>query len=279
MIIRCWGARGSIGVSGAPYVKYGGDTTCMEIRTSDDRIVIVDSGTGIRRLGNRLLEEGRYEYTMLFTHAHWDHIMGFPFFRPIYDEKTSLTILGCPAEQGNMQTLLSHTMSPPHFPVPFDIIRAEVKYDEMCGGEYEIGPMQVKTITLSHPNKGMGFRFEEKDRSFVFLTDNELSHVHPGGGSFDEYVEFCRDVDFLVHDAEYVPEEYEERRTWGHSHYLEALELSIQAGARCFGLYHHNQDRSDREVDRMVQDCRTEIAKRGVDMECFAVAQDMVIRI
>ena len=100
MIIRCWGARGSIPVSGDEYVKYGGDTTCIEIRTQDDEIVIIDAGSGIRRLGNRLVSEKRFQYTMLFTHAHWDHIMGFPFFSPIYSKKTRITMFGCPVRAG-----------------------------------------------------------------------------------------------------------------------------------------------------------------------------------
>ncbi|WP_147821047.1 MBL fold metallo-hydrolase [Salidesulfovibrio onnuriiensis] len=279
MIVRCWGARGSIGVSGTPFVKYGGDTACIEIRTADDQVVIVDAGTGIRRLGNRLLEEERFRYTILFTHAHWDHIMGFPFFRPIYDSRTNITIYGCPLEQGNMQTLLSHTMSAPHFPVPYEVIKASIKYEQLCDKVFSLGGLQVATIPLSHPNKGVGYRFTEGDRSFVFLTDNELSYRHPGGGTFEDYADFARGADFLIHDGEYMPEEYSERRTWGHSQYLEALELALAAGVQCLGLFHHNQDRPDRDVDRMVAVCREIIAQRGADLECFAVAQDMVVRI
>ena len=96
MLIRCWGARGSIAVSGEDYLRYGGDTPCIEIRTKDDQIVIIDAGSGIRRLGNRLLAEARHDYTMIFTHAHWDHIMGFPFFKPIYLPETRIGMFGCP---------------------------------------------------------------------------------------------------------------------------------------------------------------------------------------
>lgn len=279
MIIRCWGARGSIGVSGTPYIKYGGDTACIEIRTKDDDIIIVDAGTGIRRLGNRLLEEERFHYTLLFTHAHWDHIMGFPFFRPIYDRRTKINIINCTPVQGNMQTLLSHTMSAPHFPVPYDIIKADIGYQQICQREFDLDSVQIAVIPLSHPNKGVGYRFVEEGKSFVFLTDNELSHRHPGGAGYAEFVDFCRDVDFLIHDAEYTPEEYPQRQAWGHSHYMEAVELALDAGVKCLGLYHHNQDRADREIDRMVDLCREEIVRRGGDMECFGVAQDMVVRL
>ncbi|KAB1443408.1 MBL fold metallo-hydrolase [Pseudodesulfovibrio senegalensis] len=277
MIVRCWGARGSIGVSGVSYVKYGGDTTCMEIRTAGDDVVIVDAGTGIRRLGKRLLEEEKRKCTLLFTHAHWDHILGFPFFRPLYDSANSVRIVGCPLEQGNMQMLLARIMSPPCFPVSFDVIEADVQYEEYCSKSFFIGDMEIRTIPLSHPNKGVGYRFIEKGRSFVFLTDNELSYPHRGGRSFAEYADFCRGADLLVHDAEFSPEEYEEKRGWGHSHFMEVLELALAAGVKSLGLYHHNQDRADHDVDAIVERCRAELVKRGENLHCFAVAQDMVV--
>src|SRR5512137_2139442 len=107
MLIRCWGARGSIPVSGSEYLRYGGDTPCVEIRTADDDIVIIDAGSGIRRLGNRLLAEKRHDYTLIFTHAHWDHIMGFPFFRPIYRSNTHIAMLGCPFAQASVREMIS----------------------------------------------------------------------------------------------------------------------------------------------------------------------------
>lgn len=266
-------------MSGTPFVKYGGDTSCIEVRSRNNDLIILDAGTGIRRLGNRLIEEGRFRFSLLFTHAHWDHVMGFPFFRPIYDQRTHITITGCPLDQGNMQKLLSHTMSAPHFPVPYDVIKARIEYEQFCEDEFSIGSVQITTIPLSHPNKGVGYRLIEDGKSFVFLTDNELSYRHPGGGRFEDYVAFSREADFLIHDAEYMPDEYPGRATWGHSHYMEALELALAADVKCLGLFHHNQDRADHDVDRMVEACREEIVRRGAVLECFAMAQDRVVRI
>ena len=138
MFIRCWGARGSIPVSGEEYLRYGGDTPCLEIRTKDDRIVIIDAGSGIRRLGNRLLAEDRHDYTMIFTHAHWDHIMGFPFFKPIYLE-TRIGMFGCPFAQDSVKEMISRIMAPPNFPVNFEDIRAEIHYQEACQDTFTIG--------------------------------------------------------------------------------------------------------------------------------------------
>ncbi len=272
MIIRCHGARGSIPVSGRQYLQYGGDTTCIEIRTADDQIVIIDAGTGIRRLGNMLIEEGRFEYTMLFTHTHMDHISGFPFFKPIYNEKTVIHLKGCPAAQGNIRKLLSRSMQAPFFPVPFDKLRAQVDFDPECYISLQIGTMEVEFITLSHPNLGSGYRFTENGRRFVFLTDNELGHRHRGGRTFKEYAKFTQGADLLFHDAEYTPEEYRLTKSWGHSTYTEALDLALAAGVKSFGLFHHNQDRTDRELNILVRKCRKIIETRGSGTDCFAVS-------
>jgi len=251
----------------------------MEVRSSDGDVIIVDAGSGIRRLGKRLQEEGNREYTLLFSHAHWDHLLGFPFFSPIYDPKNTVRIIGCPMEQGNMQTLLAKTMSPPYFPVPYDIIKADVQYQSNCEDFFHVGSIKVQTIPLSHPNKGVGFRFSEGDRSFVFLTDNELSHAHKGGASLEEYTSFCKGADLLIHDAEYTPQEYLGKKGWGHSHYMEALDLALAAGVKSLGLFHHNQDRTDHELDAIVDHCRADLAGRGKLLDCFAVAQDMILRL
>jgi ribonuclease BN (tRNA processing enzyme) len=279
MIIRCWGARGSIPVSGRQYTKYGGDTPCIEIRTKHDDIIIVDAGSGIRRLGNRLMDEKRFDYTLFFTHGHWDHIMGFPFFKPIYFKKTSIAMYGCPFSQTSVRDLISVIMAAPNFPVDFENASANISYHETCSMEYTIHSMTVTPIALSHPNQGIGYKFSEDGRSFVFLTDNELAHQHDGGLDFDDYVEFCRGADLLIHDAEYNDDDYPRKRTWGHSTYKQALQLAQQAGVKRFGLYHHNQERSDRQVDDFVKDCKKIIRQGHNHLECFAVRQDMQLEI
>jgi phosphoribosyl 1,2-cyclic phosphodiesterase len=277
MIIRCFGARGSIPVSGPEYVRYGGDTTCFEIRTHDDDIIIIDAGSGLRRLGNRLLAEHRFAYTLFMSHSHWDHILGFPFFKPIYDQRTRITMRGCTEAQGDIKKLLARAMSTPFFPVPFSELEAEFIYEDDCVLSYQVGPMKIWPIHLNHPNGGQGYKFVEKNKSFVFLTDNELGHHHRGGQSPGEYREFARNADLLIHDAEFTPEEYQRTRGWGHSTYLQALDLAIQARVARFGLFHHNQDRDDTAIDRMLQHCREIIANKKVSLEVFALTQETEI--
>lgn len=277
MIIRCWGARGSIPVSGRQYLKYGGDTPCIEIRTKNDNVIIVDAGTGIRRLGHRLIDEKKFDYNLFFTHGHWDHIMGFPFFRPIYFKHTKINVFGCPFTQGSVQYIFSTIMAAPNFPVNFEDIQADIAYHESCSIEYVLDSINVSSIPLSHPNQGVGYRFTEDGKSFVFLTDNELLYKHPGGMDFEDYLEFSAGADLLIHDAEYNDEEYGKKKTWGHSAYGDALRLAQKAGVKRFGLYHHNQERSDAQVDAFVRDCKKILKKDRSPMQCFAVRQDMEI--
>lgn len=275
MYIKCWGSRGSIPVSGKEYIKYGGDTTCIEIRTKSDDIIIVDAGTGVRRLGNRLIDENRYHYNFIFTHAHWDHVMGFPFFKPLYTDTTELKMYRCPFHSKFVETILSKIMTPPSFPVRYSQITAKMEYLGAFTTEFEIGSVTITPIPISHPDKGSGYKFTEGDKSFVFLTDNELGYIHPGGLPYQDYMEFSSGVDLLIHDAEFTPEEYESTIKWGHSTYTEALDLALEAGVKQLGLFHLNQERSDRQMDKMVETCRQIIDDRGHNLECFAVGCDM----
>lgn len=256
-------------------MKYGGDTTCIEIRTKDDQIIIVDAGTGIRRLGNQLIREGRHSCHIVFTHAHWDHLMGFPFFKPLYLEQTHIQMQGCPFAQKFVETMLSKVMSPPNFPVRYSDIKARVHYEPSCPEQFDIGGVSVFPIRLSHPNQGNGYKFVEDGRTFVLLPDNELGFVHPGGLSFDDYRAFSEGGDLLMHDSEYTEEEYRTMKRWGHSTYTTALELAVKAQVKQFGLFHLNQERSDGDVDEMVARCREITAERGFELECFAVGADM----
>lgn len=279
MNIKCWGSRGSIPVSGKNFIKYGGDTTCIEIRTKSDDVIIIDAGTGIRRLGNKLIEENRYHYNFIFTHAHWDHVMGFPFFKPIHIDNAEFRMHRCPFSSNFVKTVLSKVMASPYFPVKYSDLNAKIIYEEACPGLFEIGSVTVMPIPISHPNNGSGYKFIEDGKSFVFITDNELGFVHPGGLPFKSYLDFSLGADLLIHDAEYTPEEYGVTKTWGHSVYKDTLNLAMDAGVRTLGLFHLNQDRTDRKMDEIVKTARDCIAAKGHDLECVGVASDMTFEL
>jgi phosphoribosyl 1,2-cyclic phosphodiesterase len=273
MEITVWGARGSIPVSGAEYVRYGGDTTCLEVRGPGGTLLI-DAGTGLRRAGDRLHAAGARDLHLLFTHAHWDHVLGFPFFRPLYAAEARVEIHGCLAAQTSVRAMLGRAMSAPSFPVALEDLAAQLVYSEPCREAFEVCGMEVTTIPLSHPNGGVGYAVEAGGRRLVFLTDNELGLVHPGGRPAEDYARFAEGADLLLHDGEFAAEEYQHTRGWGHSTWEDALGLALLSGVRRFGLWHHNMGRDDGALDRIVAECRTRVAAAGSGLEVFAARQD-----
>lgn len=276
MEIKCWGSRGSIAVSGEKYLKYGGDTTCLNIKTKSGHQIVIDAGTGVRRLGNQMIAEGCMSFHFIFTHAHWDHVMGFPFFKPIFQPNVDFQMHKCPFASKFVETVLSRVMSKPYFPVKFSEIAAQLVFEDACPMVFEIGSVTITPIPISHPNSGAGYKFVEDGKTFVFLTDNELGYTHPGGLKAEAYAEFCSGADLLIHDAEYTQQDYQTTKTWGHSTYGEAVDMAMLAGGvKKLGLFHLNQDRTDDQVDEIVAECQGIIAANNGDMECFAVGSDM----
>ena len=277
MLIRCWGARGSIPVSGKEYLRYGGNTTCLEIRGEDDQLIIVDAGSGIRKLGNKLAAERQLCCHLIFTHAHWDHVLGFPFFKPVYFPDSHIALHGSPFVQESIKHVIAGTMEAPYFPVPFEAANANFTYHNFANSPFQIGDVAVTPIYLSHPNRGHGYKFVSGGKTLVFLTDNELAHVHPGGLTFEDYRAFAEGADLLIHDAEYTEEQYKLTRTWGHSTYNDALRLAIESEVKQFALFHHNQDRGDDALDEIVSRCRETCAACQSPLDCFALAEAMEI--
>ncbi|MFP4446713.1 MAG: MBL fold metallo-hydrolase [Desulfosudaceae bacterium] len=279
MFIKCWGSRGSIPVSGLEYLKYGGDTTCMEIRTRSNDIIIIDAGTGIRRLGNHLFENKEFNYNLIFTHAHWDHLMGLPFFKPLFLKDTVINVYRCPYPGQYAEKMITRVMTPPHFPIRYADLKARISYQQGCPHSFEIGSVTVTPINLSHPGGGSGYKFTEDGNTFVFLTDNELGYTHEGGLTYEDYLEFSRDADLLIHDAEYTPAEYGTQIDWGHSVYTDVLSMAMDAGAKELGLFHLNQNRTDSQMDDILQDSRRIIAEHNSTMACVAVSCDMTFEV
>lgn len=280
MDITIWGARGSIPSPGAHTLRYGGNSTCLEIRPNDGGVIIVDAGSGLRLLGKKLLEEpGEQVLHMVLTHSHWDHLSGFPFFTPAYFRRFHICVGGGPAAHGTLKAYLTRQMTAPYFPVDFSVMKASFTFDEACPHLGRLGPVEFLSIPLSHPNGGYGFRFSKNGKSFVFLTDNEPHYDHEGGFKPDVYADFCRDADLLLHDAQYTDEEYKVTRGWGHSTFNQATDLAIAAGVKRLGLFHHDPDRTDDDLDRQIDACRQRIAAAGAHLDCFGAAEGMTIRL
>lgn len=271
MQIRCWGSRGQIPVSGPEFNKYGGDTTCIEIRSSQGDIIIIDSGSGIRNLGAQLLNEDSKKINLIFTHLHLDHIMGLPFFSPLYNREYSINVYGCPFKEKSFEDALRGMMRAPYFPVDLKDVPSKLQYFEIYKRSFRVGSISVKPILLNHPNGGLGYRFEENGVSFVFLTDNELGADLPGSLPFTKYINFCKNADLLIHDAEFDINEYARYKSWGHSTYNEAVKLGLEAKVKMLGLFHVNNKRTDIKVDSIVRAARVLVRNNDNCMECFAV--------
>ncbi|MEQ9497646.1 MAG: MBL fold metallo-hydrolase [Deltaproteobacteria bacterium] len=260
MLVTFWGVRGSIATSGSEFSRYGGNTTCLEI-TCGDKQLIFDAGTGLRALGQKMLVEGRKETTFFFSHLHWDHIQGFPFFSPAFVPGTKIELYG-PVDEDGVTTLhaaLDAQMKPPCFPVTLDMMASEKHFTTVASGDViSTGPFDVSMRALNHPQGSLGFRIEAGGRSVCFATDTE----HKDEEIDDAILDLARDVDLLIYDAQYTEDEYEgragpSRRGWGHSTYVAATEIAHAAGAKQLALFHHDPTHDDAMVERMESDART----------------------
>jgi phosphoribosyl 1,2-cyclic phosphodiesterase len=285
MQIKIWGCRGSLTTPGRNTLRYGGNTTCVEIRRPESPLIIIDAGSGVRELGKVLMaQKDLAEIIWLFTHAHWDHLNGFPFFLPAYSPRFQITLCGGPMAQESLRRYLSQQMEPPYFPITFNLLKAKFVFGCSCGKPDcaaqlpgASAALKCFAIPLSHPNGGYGFKLFDQGKTFVFLTDNELGFIHPAGLTRSEYLKHCAGADLLFHDAQYTDEDYQRTRGWGHSTYADAVDLALEAGVKRLGLFHHDPDRTDDDLDRQVEFCRARIAQAGGRLECFGCVEGMEI--
>jgi len=276
MKVKFWGTRGSIPVPGKNTTIYGGNTSCVEITLENGRKIIVDAGTGIRALGEGLRAGGEdVDIHLLITHIHWDHVMGFPFFAPIHDPRSKITIDGFHTCMKGLRVPFDNEMGDGFFPIKFDDLKAEIRYlGILSSGRLEIDSVVIDSIPLQHPQGGYGFRFREGKKTLVFLTDNELTEEAWAGRHTKDYVQFCKDADILIHDAQYTIEEIDERKGWGHSDYATAFHLAINAQVKRLILFHHDPSRIDAEVVSLETRCKELARENKADIVISAAREE-----
>lgn len=247
MHIQFWGVRGSISVSGTKYLRAGGNTSCVEVLHSGERLIL-DGGTGLRALGDAIGREP-ISATILFSHVHWDHIQGVPFFAPAFHSGSRLTLAGAARDEGSLRDALCAQMQAPSFPISLNALRAKLDFlDLHAGRSFTVGAFRITPMDMNHPNGVLAFRIEAGGRSLVYATD--LEH----GGPIDaRLIELASGVDLLIHDAQYTCDEYHgrrgpSRRGWGHSTWREAVEAAQQAGVGRLALFHHDPQRDDDQL-------------------------------
>ena len=268
MKVKFWGTRGSIAVPGKDTIVYGGNTTCVEITLESGRKIIIDAGTGIRALGEQLSAgSGTVDIHLLMTHIHWDHVLGFPFFGPIYEPTSKIRIDGFPTCMKGLRATFDNKVGDGFFPIKFSDLKAQIRFlDTLSREPLRLDNVIVESVPLQHPQGGFGFRFCEGKKKLVFITDNELSGGDEGGKHPEDFVQFCSNADLLIHDAQFTPEERARRRGWGHSDYEGALDLALKAHVGKLILFHHDPSRKDPEVASFEAGCRELAVESNSDM-------------
>jgi len=264
LVVRCWGTRGSIPTPGPGTVRYGGNTSCVEVRVGDRRLVF-DAGTGIRPLGLDLVREGPDRLDVFLTHFHWDHIQGFPFFAPLYDGEDAIRVMGPKQEGIDVRSLFAGQMGPIYFPVPYSFVAARMTFDEVGPEPCRVGSFEISSMRVRHPSHTVGYRIEHEGRVVCFVPDNELEGARDTSEQafWSRMVTFVEGADLLIHDAMYTRDEYPKRRGWGHSTFDQTLRLAEEAGVRRLLFTHHDPTRDDDALDLITDLMRERSASRG----------------
>lgn len=267
--IKFRGVRGSLASPGAHTSKFGGNTTCLEVRCGSD-LIICDCGTGIYKLGEALAKEKRpLNAAILFSHYHWDHMIGLPFFFPIYQKKNLFTFIG----RRGLKKALNNLLKAPNFPVKFSDLAARIKLREISAKRFKIGNISVDAFDVHHPNGAFGFKFTfPGKKSLVFISDNgpEMDHKY--------LIDKISGADVLIHDAQYTPEEYLRRYKFGHSPFNYILDLARRSGVKKAFLFHHDPSRTDKEVALIERTAKGFARRIGMKTKIIAAREGMVIK-
>ena len=275
---RFWGVRGSIPCPGQDTVIYGGNTSCIEIR-ADDRLIIVDLGSGARPLGDSLLKNdykknGKISADIFITHTHWDHIIGFPMFTPIYNTNTELSITGpVSLENNSLKDIFKAQFSRNFWPVRLDELSAKIKYKQISETTLDIGSgISVTSKLLNHPVTCLGYRFTYKGKSIAFVYDHE-PFTKNAEEENKKLIQFLKGADILVHDAQYTCEKYEHHIGWGHSTMNNAIQTALAAEVKKLVFFHHDPSHADTQLKLIEKS----YAKSAV--KCIMAKEGMILEI
>ncbi len=280
MRVRMRGCRGSIASPGPDTVRYGGNTSCVELRLASGEIAVLDAGTGMRKLGAELVEEGVRRINILLTHLHVDHIEGLGMFAPIYRPDTEIHIWGPSSPVASLAERVALYFSPPLFPVHLTETPARIEFHDASENEWDLVGAHVVSHAIIHPGPTVGYRIEEEDRALTYLTDHEPALGASLEEDATEWISgfaLAHRADVLIHDCQYTPEEYEHRLGFGHSTTEHVAVLAQRAEIRSLLLYHHDPMHSDAQLESM----RADVLERwGVSEErCTLAAEGMTFEL
>ena len=288
MRVRFWGTRGSIAKPGQTTLRYGGNTSCVEVRADDGTLVVLDCGTGAHGLGQALAAEHdsqRHGY-LLIGHTHWDHIQGFPFFAPFFNANNRWDIYAPGSRSRHLEATLVKLMSNEFFPLALDNLSADIRFYDLMEGQFEVGSIRVTTQYLNHPALTLGYRLEVDGVTLVYATDHEPHWLHPLELSLGHaplhredgrHIRFLEGADLIIHDTQYSLADFPARTGWGHSPVERAVDFALMAGAKQLALFHHDPNRHDEAIDQLCATAQARAATGGNGLEVFAAAEGQVI--
>ncbi len=290
MKIQFWGTRGSIPVPGKNTLKYGGNTPCVQVLSENKELLILDGGTGIRELGDKILSDfpDGVEINILISHTHWDHIHGLLFFRPFYFEKYKINLFSNENNGMSVKSILTSQMHPNFFPVSIDNFKAEINYFPIMHGQnYFFEELKIKINNTHHSKGTLSFRIFEGDKNFVYMTDNELYYKpekeYPELDSIAlhnaELIEFVRGADLIIHDSAFNLKDYKRRIGWGHSNNIATVMFAHLAEVNNLFLFHYDPIYKDEDIDILEKISREKIEELNSSLKCKASYEGLALEI
>lgn len=271
MKLKFYGTRGSIPICEASFQKYGGNTTCVALCNEKD-VYIFDAGTGIRNLGREYFSNQNHilsNIILTFSHFHWDHIQGFPFFLPAYDPSRKLTIttIGRTDDYFDLKSIFENQMRKEFFPVPLEKMGSTLNFIQEKTNLFQNGNVKIISSEHNHPGRAYSYRIEIEGKVIVFITDVEHT-----GGIDKRVIDISKDADILIHEAQYTPDELERHKGWGHSSWMQAIEVAKLANVKKLFITHHDPDHDDKFLDNVEIECKkhfdnVELAKDNLEVE------------